>query len=289
MPFFDMNMKQQEVVIRPEAGSFFFNFKELKEYKDLLKFLIIRGIKAKYAQSVLGVAWAIIQPLFATGIFTLIFGKVAGIETDNVPYTLFSFTTVVFWTYFNGALIDATNSLVVNNNMISKVYFPRIVLPLSSVISKLLDLSIGLLMLVPVFIYFNVTITSEILLFPLIFLLLFMFTVGLGMWLSALAINYRDVKHAMTFVLQILMYLSPVVYPLSTVIKKSPPEYAEIIKYLYGLNPMVGILEGLRSVMIHTVPLRVDVLAEAAIVSLLIFIIGVRYFNKTQFVFADVA
>lgn len=284
-----MIMKQQEVVIRSEADSFFFNFKELKEYKDLLKFLIIRGIKAKYAQSVLGIAWAIIQPLFATGIFTIVFGKVAGIETDNVPYTLFSFTTVVFWTYFNGALTDATNSLVVNHNMISKVYFPRVVLPLSAVVSKLLDLSIGLLMLIPVFLYFDVQLTSSFLLFPVIFCLLFLFTVGFGMMLSALAINYRDVKHALTFMLQILMYLSPVVYPYSKVIKIVPEQYATAFKYLYGLNPLVGILEGLRSVMINTVPLRTELLAEAAIVSFITFVVGVRYFNKTQFVFADVA
>ncbi|MFA0964691.1 ABC transporter permease [Roseivirga sp. BDSF3-8] len=282
-------MKQQEVVIRPTAGSNFFNFRELREYRDLLKFLIIRGIKAKYAQSVLGIAWAIILPVFTTGIFTVVFGKVAGIKTDGVPYTLFSFTTVVFWTYFNGALTDATNSLVVNYNMISKVYFPRIVLPLSAVISKLLDLAIGLLLLIPVFIIYNVQITTDFFLFPFIFLLLFLFTIGLGMILSALAINYRDVKHALTFMLQLLMYASPVVFPYSTVIEKVPQEYAVAFKYVYGLNPMVGILEGLRSVMIHTVPLRVELLAEAGIVSLLIFIIGVRYFNKSQFAFADVA
>src|SRR5687767_9802780 len=199
-------------VIKSSSGWKFVNLKEVWRYKDLLYFLTIRGIKAKYAQSVLGVSWAIIQPLFTTLVFTIVFGRLARVSSYGVPYALFSYLALWPWTYFSGTLTESSGSLIANANMISKVYFPRLVLPLSSIFSKLLDFVIAFFVTIGFLIFYKITPGVGVFWVPLFIVQLLCTSMGLGLILSAMAVQYRDVKHALTFLVQILMYAAPVVY-----------------------------------------------------------------------------
>ena len=257
------------------------DWRELFRYKDLLYFLTVRGIKARYAQSVLGVGWAIIQPLFTTLVFTVVFGNLAGISSDGVPYVIFSFAAMVPWNYFSNTLTESSNSLIQNANMITKVYFPRLVLPLSAAFSKLLDFAIGLIVLTGFMIYYQFIPSWGILVMPLLIFILLLASLGLGMILSAMAVQYRDVKHAVSFVVQLLMYAAPVVYPTS----KVPADW----QFWYSLNPMVGVIEGFRSALLGTQPMPWDWIGTGALVSLALFIFGAFYFRRMEKVFADVA
>lgn len=268
-------------VIKKTSGFSGANLRELIAYRDLLYFLIIRSFRTKYAQSVLGVGWAIVQPLFSTLIFTVVFGSVAKVSSDGVPYFIFSLCAMVPWNYFSSTLTEATNSLVQNMNMLSKVYFPRIILPLSVIFSKLLDFIIGMILLVVFLAVYQVPLTLAVLWLPVLLIVLLLNSIGLGLWLSAMAIQYRDVKHAMTFVVQVLMYVAPVVYPVSSI----PDSY----RFLYSLNPMVGVIEGFRSIFLHTVPMPWIYLLNGSVISILIFLFGLFYFKRTERHFADVA
>lgn len=268
-------------VIRPATGWRLIDWKELIQYRDLFMFLIWRGVKVRYAQSALGIGWAVIQPVFSMIVFTVIFGNLAQIGSDGVPYALFSFAALVPWTYFSGAVTDGTASLVTNANMISKVYFPRLILPLSAVIAKLVDFTIGLALMFVLMVYFRHLPTPGIVFLPLLILLMAVTAAGIGMWLTALAIQYRDVNHAMGFVVQLLMYAAPVVYPASLI-----PERFQL---LYALNPMVGVIEGFRSVLLGTRPMPWTFLALGTVVAILIALSGALYFRRRERVFADVA
>jgi len=272
---------QWDQTLKPSRGWQAVDWRELYRYRDLLYFLVVRGIKAKYAQSVLGVGWAIIQPLFTTLVFTVVFGNLAGISSDGVPYVIFSFAAMVPWNYFSGTLTEASNSLVANANMITKVYFPRIVLPLSAAFSKLLDFGIGMVVLVGFMVWYRFVPGWEILALPLLILILLLCSLGLGMILSAMAVQYRDVKHAISFMVQLLMYAAPVVYPAS----KVPDNYL----FWYSLNPMVGVIEGFRSALLSTHPMPWNLVIEGGVVSLVLFIFGTYYFRRMEKVFADVA
>ena len=267
--------------IAPTKGWQLIDLKELWQYKDLLYFLTIRGIKAKYAQSVLGVGWAIIQPLFQTLVFTVIFGNLAKMSSDGVPYILFSFTAMVPWNYFSNILTNSSSSLVQNRAMLSKVYFPRLVLPVSAVISKLLDFLIAFIVLVVFLLYFRFVPTIHIVYFPLLLLILMMTSLGIGMILSAMAVQYRDVQYAMSFLVRILLYSVPVVYSISII----PDKYV----YIYALNPMVGVIEGMRSIFLGTRPMPWDLIAIGGLVSVVLFIFGAFYFRKMEKTFADIA
>lgn len=267
--------------IKPSRGWQLIDWRELVRYKDLLYFLTVRGIKARYAQSVLGVGWAIIQPLFTTLVFTVVFGNLAGISSDGVPYVIFSFVAMVPWNYFSNTLTESSNSLVSNANMITKVYFPRLVLPLSAAFSKLLDFAIGLFILAGFMIYFRFVPTVWALFLPVLIFILLMTSLGLGMILSAMAVQYRDVKHAVTFVVQLLMYAAPVVYPAS----KVPEAY----QFWYSLNPMVGVIEGFRSALLGTQAMPWEWIGTGAVVSVVLFVFGAFYFRRMERVFADVA
>ena len=220
------------------------DWKELHEFRDLFRFLVWRSIKVRYAQSAIGVGWAIIQPVFSMLVFTIVFGNLAQIDSEGVPYAIFSFTALVPWTYFSNALTVGTNSLLQNAGMISKVYFPRLILPISAVVAKLVDFSIAMLLLAALMTWFGVVPTQGLLVLPLLILLMMISAAGLGMWLTALAIQYRDVKHAMTFVVQLLMYACPVVYATSLI----PEQY----QLFYAINPMVGVIEGFRAALLGT-------------------------------------
>ncbi|GAB2480734.1 ABC transporter permease [Algoriphagus taiwanensis] len=256
------------------------DFKELWRYKDLLYFLTLRGIKARYAQSILGVSWAIIQPLFTTLVFTLVFGGLAKVDSDGMPYILFSYLALWPWNYFSGTLTESANSLIQNANMITKVYFPRMVLPLSAILSKMLDFTIAFVVVVIMLIYFRQVPGWGVLFTPLLILQLLMCSLGIGMFLSALAVKYRDVKHALTFLVQLLLYAAPVVYSTSAV----PAEYQKF----YILNPMVGVIEGFRAAFLDR-PMPWEWIWPGSIVAVVVFIFGMMYFRKMERTFADVA
>lgn len=270
-----------EIVIRRRKGWIGVNWKELVQYKDLLWFLTLRNIKAKYAQSVLGVSWALIQPLFSTLVYTLVFGNLARIDSNGVPYFLFSLVALVPWTFFSNTLNESANSLVTNANLITKVYFPRLVLPLSSVFSKGVDFLIGFILLVVVLVIYQMTPSPAIVLLPWLVLVLLMTSLGTGMLLSALAVQYRDVKYALVFLVQLLMYAAPVVYPTTNV----PEPY----RTWYCLNPMVGVIEGFRSIFLHTIDFPYTWMWMGTGVALLLFVFGLLFFRRMERVFSDVA
>ena len=268
-------------IIEARKGWQVIDIKELIQYQDLLYFLIIRGIKAKYAQSVLGVGWAVLQPLIQTLVFTVIFGNLAQMGSDGVPYILFSFVAMVPWNYFANILTESSNSLITNKSMLSKIYFPRLVLPLASVFSKLVDFAIAFLVAIGLFVYYGYVPTVYALAFPLLFLILIMTSLGTGMILSAMAVQYRDVQYVMTFLVRILMYGAPVVYSISII----PDKYL----YLYALNPMVGVIEGMRAAFLGTREMPWDLLLIGGGVSLTLFLFGAFYFKKMERTFADIA
>ena len=268
-------------IIEPRSGWQLIDWRELRDYRDLFLFLTWRNIKVVYAQSAIGIGWAVIQPLFSMILFTLVFGKLAKISSDGVPYAVFSFTALVPWTYFSNSLTQGVNSLVQNANMISKVYFPRLILPMSAVAAKLLDFSIAMLVLAALMVWYRMVPTLGILALPLLILLMILTAAGLGAWLTALAIQYRDVKHAMTFVVQLLMYAAPVVYPTSLI----PERY----QLLYAINPMVGVIEGFRAALLGTRPMPWDFIAIGAASALVIALTGALYFRRKERIFADVA
>jgi lipopolysaccharide transport system permease protein len=268
-------------VIQRRSGWQLIDWRELYQYRDLFRFLVWREIKVRYAQSTIGIGWAIIQPVFSMLVFTVVFGRLAGVASDGAPYALFSLAGLVPWTYFANALTDGTASLVSNANMLSKVYFPRLLLPLSSVVAKLVDFCIAMLILVGLMAVFGITPTWSVLLLPALVTLMMFAAAGLGLWLTALAIQYRDVKHAMTFVVQLLMYVAPVVYPASLI----PRHY----QWLYAINPMVGVIEGFRAALLGTRSMPWDLLAVGTFSATAIAISGCLYFRCKERIFADVA
>ncbi|MFC4873606.1 ABC transporter permease [Negadavirga shengliensis] len=267
-------------IIEPKSGWQLVDFEELWRYKDLLYFLTLRGIKARYAQSILGVSWAIIQPLFTTIVFTIVFGGLAKVDSDGMPYILFSYLALWPWNYFSGTLTESANSLIQNANMITKVYFPRMVLPLSSILSKLLDFIIAFVVVVGLMGYFRISPGWGLLVLPLLIVQLLMCSLGIGMVLSAMAVKYRDVKHALTFVVQILLYAAPVVYSTTAV--------PEVYRPFYILNPMVGVIEGFRAAFLDR-PMPWEWIWPGSIVAVLVFVFGMLYFRRMERIFADVA
>lgn len=271
----------QQTIIKRRTGWQFIDWKELQEYRDLFAFLVWRNIKVRYAQSTLGVGWAVIQPLFSMVVFTIVFGTLAKVRSDGVPYAVFSFAGLVPWTYFSNALTESTGSLIVNADMMGKVYFPRIILPLSSVLAKLIDFGIAMIVLAALMAWYRIMPSPWILILPLLILIMMLTAAGLGMWLTALAIQYRDVNYAMNFVVQLLMYAAPVVYPSSLV--------PEQFRLFYALNPMVGVIEGFRSVLLGTMSIPWDMIAVGGSVAIVMVISGAAYFRSKERIFADVA
>ena len=278
-----------EIVIEPRVGWRLVDWRELWDYRDLFRFLVWREIKVRYAQSTLGVAWAIIQPLFSMMVFTIIFGLLAGVKSDGAPYAVFSFVALVPWTYFSNAVTEGVNSLLGNTNMLSKVYFPRLLLPFSAVAAKLLDFGIASTLLGILMAWYGIMPNAGILLCPLLLLMMVLTAAGLGAWLTALSIQYRDVKYAMNFLVQLLMYAAPVVYPASLIPNVYIVRGISIpVRALYALNPMVGVIEGFRSALLSTHPMPWTLITIGAASSIFIFISGILYFRAKERLFADV-
>lgn len=275
-----MNQSIATVVIEPEGKVTDFGLRELREYGELFYFLVWRDIKGRYAQSILGIGWAIVQPVAAMLVFTVIFGNLARISSDGIPYSIFSYTGLVAWTYYSNAVTDSTASLVTNANMLQKIYFPRLVLPLSAVLARMVDLGISFAILVIMMLWYGIAPNWGALALPLLVLVLVMSAAGLGMFLGAMAVQYRDVKHAMSFGIRLLMYAAPVVYPLSYI----PEQY----RLAYALNPMVGVVEGFRAGILGTTAMPWDIVAVSSLSGAFMFLVGAWYFKKKEHVFADV-
>ena len=266
--------------IKPKKGWQVIDFKELKDYRDLFYFLVARDIRARYKQTVLGGLWAIIQPFFSMVVFTLFFGKLARIPSDGVPYAIFNFTAMVAWTYFANAITGSGNSLIGNTNLISKVYFPRLIIPLTSVLARLIDFSIAFVILLFLMFYFHVYPTFMVLLLPFLVFLMILIASGVGTFLAALNAKYRDIQYVIPLLVQLWMFVSPVVYPTSMV----PEKY----RFIYSLNPLTGVIEGFRSILLGTVPFPTQMVLYSGLLGLILFIIGILYFKQTERSFADI-
>ena len=269
------------VTIEPKPGLRLVDWRELVEYRDLLWFLTWRGIKTRYAQSSIGVGWAVIQPLASALVFTVIFGRLASLESAGAPYLLFALAGLVPWTYFANCLTEGTASLTANANMISKVYFPRIVLPLAAALARLVDFAVGLVVLAGAMAWFGVLPGPAALLLPALIAILGLTAVGAACWLTALAIQFRDVQYAAPFLVQLLMYAAPVVYSAQLV----PERY----RLAWAVNPLVGVIEGFRAALLGTREVPWAVLAVSAAGATALAVSGVLFFRSRERIFADVA
>jgi lipopolysaccharide transport system permease protein len=273
---------EHHVVIQPHRGWRGVDWKEIREYRDLLVFMTLRNIKVRYAQSAIGVGWAVLQPIASMLVFTVIFGKLVGVKTDGAtPYAVFTFTALVPWTYFANTLTECSGTMVTNAHIVSKIYFPRLILPMAAIGAKLVDFAIALVVLAILMATYGVVPNLLVVFLPLLVVIMTMTAAGLGLALTALAIQYRDVAYGMQFAVQLLMYAAPVVYPASLV----PGEY----QYIYALNPMVGVIEGFRAALLGSRAMPWDLIAIGASVACVLLIVGVAYFRRKEHVFADVA
>lgn len=268
-----------ELVIRPKYGLLDINWQELKEYRELLYFLALREIQVRYKQTIMGASWALMQPFFSMLIFTLIFGKLAQMPSDGIPYPLFSYSGLLLWTYFSNSLSNSSNSLVGSGSLLSKVYIPRIFIPTAPCISCLVDYGIAMIILVLMMVYYRFSPGFEIVLLPIIMLITFMLASGMGYWLSAICVKYRDVKFILPFFIQMLLFVSPVIYPTSIVDKN--------LQWLLYINPMTGLINAHRACLLGNSPVDFFGLSISALLAIAIFLSGVLYLRKTEKYFAD--
>jgi lipopolysaccharide transport system permease protein len=275
-----MNSKSDSItIIKPKSGWQVINFKELVDYRDLFYFLVWRDIKVLYAQTILGFLWAILVPLIQIVIFSIIFGKVAKISTEGIPYILYSTVAIIPWTYMSQAMSQSSLSLVTGQGMLGKIYFPRIMFPMTSVLAKLVDFAISLVIVFTALIYYRITPTWNLLFLPLFFLQMICIPAGVGMFLSALAIRFRDVRFAMQFILRMLIYSAPIVYSAATI----PEKY----RMIYSLNPLVSVIEGFRSCILGT-PIPWQYVFPGLLTSIVLVVFGALYFHRMERVFVDV-
>src|SRR5438067_1409098 len=266
--------------IRPPKGWMSIGFRELWEYRELLYFLTWRDIKVRYKQTALGAAWAVIQPFFMMVVFSLFFGKLGGMKSDGFPYPVFVFCALLPWQLFAFALSESSNSLVGNQNLITKVYFPRLVMPISAVLGGLLDFAIAFVILLGMMAYYGIVPGIAILTLPLFILLAIMTALGVGLWLSALNVQYRDVRYTIGFLTQFWLFATPVAYPSSIV--------PERWRALYGLNPMAGVVEGFRWALLGKANPPGALLAVSVVAVLLLLVGGLYYFRRMEQTFADI-
>lgn len=273
-------IRGRRMVIQPEAGWPRIDVAELIAYRGLLRFLVWRDLKVRYAQTVLGAGWAVVQPLLSTIIFTVIFGRLAKVPSDGVPYPVFALVAMVPWTYFSTAFAAASLSLTASSNMLTKVYFPRLIIPTTPAIVGLVDMGIAAVLVAGAMAFYGIVPSVwALLVVPLLLAVLVLATIGIGSLLAALNLEYRDVKHLLPFLTQLWMYASPVVYPLSLV----PPRF----RLLYALNPVAGVIEGLRAALFGRGAMPWDVIAVSSLSAVLCCIVGTMYFRRTEPRFAD--
>lgn len=272
-------MNPKVTIITPPESHAALRLAQLWEFRELIYIFALRDIKVRYKQTALGVVWAVIQPITVMLIFTLLFGRLAKIPSDGVPYPVFVFSGLLMWNFFSAGISSCSNSLVGSSAMISKVYFPRMVIPISSVAVSMVDFVVSAVVLLLLMAFYGITLNWQLLLLPVLVLGLFTSVLGLGLWLSAITVTFRDFRFVVPFMIQIWMYVTPVIYPISFI--------PEQFRWLIYLNPVVGWVTGARSVFLGT---QIDWLAIGAsfVISGLMFVIGVRYFNNAERRFADV-
>ena len=267
-------------IIEPKKGWIPIDFREIWNYRELFYFLTKRDIKVRYKQTVLGGLWAIIQPLFTMIVFTLFFGRLAKMPSDGIPYPIFVYAGLLPWTYFANAVSASGNSIVGSANLITKIYFPRIIVPASASLAGLLDFFVAMIVLGGLMIYYQFIPGLAILLFPFLVGLTFLCAVGVGLWLSALNVQYRDIRYVIPFLIQLWMFVSPVIYPVSMVGKK--------YQWLLAVNPMGGIIKAYRASILGHLPVDWLLLGISTVIILSIFFGGLFYFRRMERFFADV-
>ncbi len=276
----DVTPEPQRVQIRPSKGWVALNLKDLWVYRELLYFLTWRDIKVRYKQTLLGASWAIIQPLFTMLLFTLFFGKLAHMPSDGIPYAIFAYAGLLPWTFFSNAVTNSGNSLVGNSNLITKVYFPRMIIPGAAVGAGLVDFAIAFVVLVLLMIYYDVTVTWNIVMLPVLVILITLLALGVGMWMSALNVKYRDIRYALPFLIQLWMFASPVIYPASLM----PAKW----RWVLWLNPLTGIIEGFRSSLFGVNKFDWTALGFSTAMTLAVLVYSAYHFRRMERVFADV-
>jgi lipopolysaccharide transport system permease protein len=270
----------QLIVIQPTSGWVSLKLYEVWKYRELLYFLAWRDITVRYKQTVLGAAWAIIQPFFTMVVFSLFFGRLAGIPSDGVPYPIFSFAALVPWTFFANGLSQASDSLVGSSALITKVYFPRLVIPIARAVAGIVDFLLAFAVLVGLMFYYGIVPSSKIFWLPLLLLLALSTSLGVGLWLSAMNVKFRDVRYLVPFLTQLWMFSTPVAYPSSLL--------SEPWRTVYGLNPMVGVVEGFRWALLGTSTAPGSIIIASSLVTLSILIGGMFYFRRMEKTFADI-
>lgn len=267
-------------IIKPKKTFSFNDIRELWQYKELIYFFTWKDLKVRYKQTFVGVAWAIFQPFMTMVVFSIFFGKLAKMPSDGIPYPIFVYVGLLIWQFFSSALADTSNCLVSNQAIITKVYFPRLILPISSVLTRLVDFSIASLILIGLMFYYNYTPNlTGLLIIPLLLLITFMAAVGGGLFLASINVKYRDVRYVLPFFIQILLFLTPVIYPASIAGKYS---------WILALNPMTGVIKAARAAILGNAPINWELLLISFIAVLILFIIGVIFFKKTERYFADI-
>jgi lipopolysaccharide transport system permease protein len=267
-------------VIEPQSGLVPLNLAELWRYRDLLLLMIWRDFSASYRQSVVGVAWAVAKPVISMVIFSVIFGRVAGLPSDEIPYPIFAYTALLPWMYFSGCLCDASNSVLNNSGLVSKVYFPRLILPLTSAARGLVDFLIQFVVLAVLMIWYGIAPGWECVLIPAFLLLCPLTALSVGLWLTALNVRYRDVGHAVPFFAQAWMWMTPVIYSSSLI----PTKW----RIVYGLNPMVSVVEGFRWALLGKAPPDWTMMAASATTVLVLLVGGLYFFRRVEATFVDV-
>ncbi len=273
-------MATSVTTIRPQKKITFRDIQELWRYKELLYFFTWRDLKVRYKQTAIGAFWALFQPLITMVVFTVFFGNLAKIPSDSVPYPIFVYTGLLFWQFFSGALADTSSTLIANQSIITKVYFPRLILPISAVITKFIDFLVAAVILVGMMIYYQfIPNLIGLLIIPLLLLITFMIAIGSGLFLAAVNVKYRDVRYALPFFIQILLFITPVIYPASIAGKYS---------WVLALNPMTGVIQAARAALLGTTPINWVLIGISCIVGFFALLAGTIYFKNVERYFADI-
>jgi len=267
--------------IKPSRGWVSLKLRELWEYRELLYFLVWRDIKVRYKQTVLGAAWAIIQPFFTMVVFSVFFGKLAKMPSDGIPYPIFSYAALVPWTFFSRGLNQASNSLVGSARLIKKVYFPRLTMPIATVLGGVVDFTLAFIVLLGMMLAYGIVPTPNVFWLPLFFLLALITSLGVGLWLSAMNVQFRDVRYAVPFITQFWLFATPIAYPSSLI--KHP-----LLRTLYAINPMVGVVEGFRWALLGADTAPGPIIIVSSLVALMLLGSGAFYFRRMEKTFADV-
>jgi len=277
----ETSKQSNQTIIQPKSGWQLIDWKEIREYKDLIYFLILRDVKSIYKQTILGFSWAILRPFITMIVFQLVFNNLAKVGTDGSPGPIFYYTGLVPWIYFSTSLTRSTNSLISGSGIFTKVYFPRLILPLVPCFATLVDFFIAMVITFILLLFYGLTPTVWIMFLPVLILLMLLTAAGLGLWLSAMAIQYRDIPYGVQFLVSILMWLAPIIW--------STDRLPDAYRVYYGLYPMAGVIEGFRSALYGVNPMPWDLIGMGTISAIILFISGAYYFKRKERIFSDVA